>query len=77
MADWTKSMTQTFEYYEVDPISWKDKKRLTEVTGSSITRDLNVDTLGSATIDVVNMVGETYIRIYLVTNQNGITEKHP
>ena len=46
MTDWTKSMTQTFEYYEVDPISWKDKKRLTEVTGSSITRDLKVDTLG-------------------------------
>lgn len=77
MTDWTKSMEQTFEYYEVDPISWKDKKRLTTVVSSSITRDLTVDTLGSATIDIVNMVGECYIRIYLVTNQNGIQEKHP
>lgn len=77
MVDWTKSMEQTFEYYEVDPISWKDKKRLTNIKSSSITRDLETDTLGSATIDVTNMVGESYIRIYLVTNQNGQKEKHP
>lgn len=77
MADWTKSMEQTFEYYEVDPATWKDKKRLTNITTSSITRDMSVDTLGSANISIINMVGECYIRIYLVTNQNGLTEKHP
>ncbi len=77
MIDWTKSMEQSFEYYEVDPISWKDIKRLTNVKTSSINRDLDTDTLGSATMDVVNMVGESYIRIYLITIQNGIQEKHP
>ena len=25
MPDWTKSMQQTFEYYVVDPNTWKDK----------------------------------------------------
>ena len=77
MADWSKSMEQTFEYYEVDPLTWKDKKRINDVISSTITRDLEADTLGSASIEVVNLVGECYIRIYLVTIQNGITERHP
>jgi len=77
MVDWTKSMEQTFEYYEVDPISWKDKKRIDTVKSSSISRDLDSDTLASASLDVTDLVGECYIRIYLITIQNGLKEKHP
>ena len=77
MADWLSSMTQTFEYYTVDPTTWKDDKKVTTVISSSITRDSDVETLGSATIDVTDSLGECYIRIYLVTIQNGITEKFP
>jgi|GEM_PF-6932109 len=28
MIDWTESMDQTFEYYEVDPNTWKDKSNV-------------------------------------------------
>lgn len=77
MPDWTKSMEQTFEYYTVDPGTWKDVKKLDTVRSCTITRDSTVETLGSATIDVDNLVGECYVRIYLITIQNGITEKHP
>lgn len=77
MPDWTSSMQQTFEYYVVDPGTWKDKKLLTNVTGCTIQRDSSADTLGSATIDVTESVGECYIRVYLITSQNGVTEKHP
>lgn len=77
MVDWTKSMEQTFEYYEVDPVSWKDKKRIDNIKSSSISRDLDSDTLSSASIDVTDLVGECYIRIYLITIQNGLKEKHP
>jgi hypothetical protein len=35
------------------------------------------DTLGSASIDVAESLGECYIRAYLITIQNGIREKHP
>lgn len=69
--DWSASMEQTFEYYEVDPHSWKDKRRLNTVKKSSIRRDLSSDTLGSATIDVDDLLGECYIRIYLIIRQNG------
>ena len=77
MADWLSQMQQTFEYYTVDPSTWKDDKRLTNVKTCSITRDSESDTLGSATIDVTESLGECYIRVYLVTIQNGLTERHP
>ena len=76
MPDWTKSMNQTFEYYIVDPNTWKDVKLLDNVKKCSITRDSESETLGSATIDITESVGECYIRVYLITIQNGITEKH-
>lgn len=77
MPDWSKSMKQTFEYYVVDPNTWKDKTRLNNVISSSITRDSSAETKGSASIDITESVGECYIRIYLITTQDGITEKFP
>lgn len=77
MADWSKSMQQSFEYYTVDPNTWKDMKLLNTVKSCSINRDSEQDTLGSATIDINDSVGECYIRVYLITVQNGVTEKHP
>lgn len=77
MVDWTNSMRQSFEYYIVDPITWGDGKKLDNVKSCTISRDSTVETLGSATIDVTESVGECYIRIYLITVQNGLTEKHP
>lgn len=77
MPDWTKSMQQSFEYYIVDPGTWRDVSKLDKVKTCTITRDLDTETLGSATIDVVDSLGECYVRAYLVTIQNGITEKFP
>lgn len=77
MADWTQSMQQTFEYYIVDPNTWKDTKLITTAKSCTINRDSEVDTRGSATIDIVDSVGECYIRVYLVVVQNGVTERYP
>lgn len=77
MADWLFSMQQTFEYYIVDPKTWKDVKLIDTVKSSTIQRDAEAETLGSATIDMTESVGESYIRIYLVTIQNGLRERHP
>lgn len=77
MVDWLSSMQQTFEYYTVDPNTWKDVDKLANVKSCTITRDLEATTLGSATIDVTESLGESYVRVYLVTLQNGVTEKHP
>ena len=77
MINWSESMQQTFEYYEVDPNTWKDKKLLDFVESSSINRDSGTETLGSASIDIDNTLGECYIRIYLVAIQNGVKEKIP
>lgn len=75
--DWTSSMDQTFEYYIVDPNTWKDKQLLDNVISSTIDRDLNSATLYSAQIELSSELEECYIRIYLVAAQNGITERFP
>lgn len=77
MTDWTKSMQQTFEYYIVNPATWKDVRRIDNVKSGSITRDLGVETLGSATFDIEEPLGECYIRVYLITIQNGAKDKYP
>ena len=77
MPDWSASMQQTFEYYIVDPGTWKETKLLDNVKTCTINRDSDTETLGSATIDVTDLVGECYIRAYLVTIQNGLRERHP
>lgn len=77
MPDWTKSMQQTYEYYIVDPNTWRDKTLIKGVKSCRISRDSSVETLGSATIDVADSIGEYYIRAYLVTIQNGVRERFP
>lgn len=77
MTDWTKSMQQTFEYYIVNPATWKDVRRINNVKSGSITRDLGVETLGSATFDIEEPLGECYIRVYLIIIQNGAKDKYP
>lgn len=77
MPDWSKTMQQTFEYYVMDPGTWKDARKLDNVKSCSINWDADTDTLGSATIDATNTLGECYVRIYLVTIQNGLKERHP
>lgn len=77
MVDWTASMKQTFEYYTVDPNTWKDIEQIRSVTACGIKRDDSSKTLESATFNVTEYIGECYIRAYLVTIQNGLKEKHP
>ena len=77
MPDWTKSMQQSYEYYIVEPTTLADVKRLDNVKSATFNRDSDYETLGSATINVTDTIGENYVRCYLKTVQNGITEKHP
>ena len=77
MVDWLQSMIQTYEYYIVDPVTWKDTERIDTVKTCTINRDADAETLGSASFSIDNFSEEAYIRVYLITIQNGVTEKHP
>lgn len=77
MADWLSPMSQTYEFYEVDPGTWKDKRRLTSILSATIKRDLEKATLETASIKTSEVMGECYIRIYLVVIQNGVRERFP
>lgn len=76
-VDWSSTMAQTFEFYVVDPASWKDKKPLDTITDCTIIRDLSNETLGSAMIDCTGVLDECYVRVYLVVLQNGVKTKIP
>lgn len=77
MPNWTDSMVRTYEFYQVDPNTWGNTKLLDTVKTASISRDVNTETLGSSSFDVTDSVGEGYVRTYLKTVQNGVTETHP
>lgn len=77
MVDWTKSMQQTFEYYVVDPYTWSDVRRVDKVKSCSITRDLGVQTLGSASLDCDEDLNDKYVRVYLIARQGDEIEKVP
>lgn len=77
MVDWLSSMEQSFEFYTVDPKTHGDMELLTNVKSCSITRDSEAETLGSATLAITDSIGECYVRVYLITVQNGVREKHP
>lgn len=77
MIDWTSTMQQKFEYYLVDPNTWRDVKKINTVISSTISRDIEAETLGSASISMTESLGECYIRIYMVVIQNGFSERVP
>ena len=77
MIDWTAPMNQTFEFYRVDPATWTDAEQLTFITSGSILRDLSVETLGSASFDITQEIGEIYVRTYLFVEQGNESDKCP
>lgn len=75
--DWTKSMIQTFEFYLVDPRTFRDIKMVDGVTKFDINRDLSSDLIDNITIDCPYELGENYIRCYLIAKQGAETQKVP
>lgn len=75
MPDWTQSMQQTYEFYEVNPLTWEDRRQIKNITSCSITRDSSEETLGSASIECTDDLTDMYVRVYLVTTQYGVRER--
>ena len=77
MIDWTKSMQQTFDFYTVDPGTWRTIRPITTVISGSITYDSNTDILATASFEVEEDIGECYIRPVLRCIQDGTTYEFP
>lgn len=69
-VDWSDSMQQTYEFYVVDPVTWKDSRKLDLIESCRIERDASADTLGSASFTCSEVLPECYVRVYLSINQN-------
>ena len=77
MVDWTASMQQSFEYYMINPTTWRDTEKIDIVKSCTINRDSEAETQGSASIDITETIGECYVRPYLIINQDGEESRHP
>lgn len=75
MPDWTQSMEQTYEFFKVDASSWKEKSPIRTITNCTVSRDSSQETLGSASFNSTEDLGECYVRVYLITRQNRIKER--
>lgn len=75
--DWTKSMKQEFEFYKVNPATWKDDEQLHHITNFKIVRDLSESTCGHANISTTKDYGESYIRAYMKCTQGEEQEMVP
>ena len=56
MVDWLRSMVRTYEFYEVDPGTWKDKRPIRSITSAKISRDLQSATLETASLNATGML---------------------
>ena len=74
MPKWNESMEQTYEFYRVNPLTWQDQTPIRTITSCTVKRDSEQETLGSASINCSEDLGECYVRVYLVTRQNRIKE---
>ena len=71
MPDWTRGFErQTYEFFEVDPATWRDLRPLRLVRSCRITRDADSELLESARFEVDEDVpGEAYWRAYMTWRQ--------
>lgn len=76
MTDFTRGMRRSYEFWEVSRDTWLDVRRIDCITGGTIVRDLDKDTLGNASFEATGRIGECYVRTYLVAEQDGVTERH-
>ena len=76
MIDWKRSMQQRFRYYEVDLRTWRDVREISCVSSCEVTRDIEADTIESATLTLVGgSIGETVVRAYMECRQGGPWER--
>lgn len=75
--DWTASSARTYEFYEVDPVSWADVRKLDSVLSASMTLDREQETFGSGQLELTEEIGERYVRAYAVVEQGGARAKMP
>lgn len=77
MIDWSRQMSQDFEYWKVNPNTWADSEKLDCINSCSLTYDSSAETVGTASFNSYKSLPECYVRTYLIASQNGIEYRVP
>lgn len=75
MIDWHGGMTRTYEFWEVNPQTWLDSRKIGSITDASIVRDMDEDTCGHASFSSTDELPECYVRTYLIARQGDQHER--
>lgn len=76
MTDWGKGYSQRFEFCEVDPYTWNDRRPLETVASCSVTRDTDTALRERATIEMDSIdPGEFWVRAYMTVTQGGASQR--
>lgn len=74
--NWAKGISASYRCYKVNPDTWEDLEEIPIISGS-VSRDSGDALLESASLVVREKLGEIWIRVYLVAEQAGGTERVP
>ena len=74
--DWSKGFTAEYKLFKVDTSTWNDLEELPLISGS-ISRSMTDSLLESASIEVSEYIGETWVRVYLIARQGGDIVREP
>lgn len=74
--DWHRGYSVAYEWWEVNPSTYRDVRRIAGCTSGTITRDSSDATLGTSSVQAGEMLGgERWVRTYLVARQGGASER--
>lgn len=72
--DWHKGYGVSFEFWKVNPLTYKNERLIRTAESCSITRDSALETLGNASLAVADKLeSECWIRVYLIASQFGVS----
>lgn len=76
--NWSNTYTVEYEYWVVNPDTYRNVRKLAGGEGCSITEDAADETLGSATMTLWERIeAETWVRVVLLVTQDGRSERIP
>lgn len=73
---WESGFSATYKVYRVDPVTWEDRDEIPVIDGS-ITRDIEDSIADTASLTVTEPIGETWVRVYLIAEQDGGSVRVP
>lgn len=72
--NWAKGFSATYRAFKVNPGTWEDEEEIRVISGS-VSRDVTAELVESATLELTDSIGESWVRVYLIAEQDDKKER--